>query len=62
MVIVTHDEDFFELQLVRGFPPKVIWLRMGNTSTLNILNKLVDKRDVLQSFEENVDLGILEIY
>jgi len=62
MVIVTHDEDFYELQLVRGFPPKIIWLRMGNTSTLNILNKLIERRDVLLSFEENRDLGILEIY
>ena len=35
---------------------------MGNTSTLNILNKLIERRDVLLSFEENRDLGILEIY
>lgn len=25
--------DFYELQLIKGFPPKVIWLRFGNTTT-----------------------------
>ena len=34
--IVTKDADFFDLGLVKGFPPKVIWLRCGNTSTKNI--------------------------
>ncbi len=38
--IVTFDEDFNDLQSLRGFPPKVIWLRMGNSSTLSVLHKL----------------------
>ncbi len=32
-VIVTQDSDFFERTVIFGFPPKVIWLRFGNTST-----------------------------
>jgi len=62
MVIVTHDEDFYELQLIHVFPPKIIWLRMGNTSTLNIQNKLIEKKESIISFEHNDELGILEIY
>ena len=31
--IVTFDSDFYDLSLVKGSPPKIIWLRMGNTST-----------------------------
>jgi predicted nuclease of predicted toxin-antitoxin system len=47
-IIVTFDEDFYELQLIRGFPPKIVWLRTGNTSTLNIQRKLMDKKqDIL---------------
>jgi predicted nuclease of predicted toxin-antitoxin system len=60
--IVTQDEDFYELQLINGFPPKIIWFRMGNTSTLNILQKLIDKAESIISFEKNTEVGILEIY
>jgi predicted nuclease of predicted toxin-antitoxin system len=33
MVIVTKDEDFQRFSVWRGFPPKVIWIRLGNAST-----------------------------
>jgi predicted nuclease of predicted toxin-antitoxin system len=29
-LIVTKDADFSDLCLLRGFPPKVIWIRRGN--------------------------------
>lgn len=32
-VLVTRDVDFSELSLLRGFPPKIIWIRRGNCST-----------------------------
>jgi predicted nuclease of predicted toxin-antitoxin system len=32
-VIVTKDSDFSELSVLRGSPPKVIWLRIGNCTT-----------------------------
>ena len=28
-MIVTKDVDFSELGLIKGFPPKVIWIRRG---------------------------------
>jgi predicted nuclease of predicted toxin-antitoxin system len=31
--IVTKDSDFHELTILRGHPPKVIWMRRGNCST-----------------------------
>ena len=34
--IVTFDGDFYDLGLIKGSSPKVIWLRLGNTSTQNI--------------------------
>ena len=30
--IVTLDADFADLSLLRGQPPKVIWLRCGNST------------------------------
>ncbi len=32
-MIVTRDSDYNDLSLVRGFPPKVIWIRRRNCST-----------------------------
>jgi predicted nuclease of predicted toxin-antitoxin system len=35
-LIVTKDADFSDLCLLRGFPPKVIWIRWGNCKTADI--------------------------
>ena len=34
--IVSKDSDFQERSVVRGSPPKVIWLRIPNSSTTEI--------------------------
>ena len=61
-IIVTFDEDFREIQSLAGFPPKIIWLRMGNTSTLNVFSKLVSNQSEIAELSENKETGILEIY
>ena len=60
--IVTFDEDFYELQLLKGYPPKIIWLRFGNSTNLKVTSKLLENESIIRSFLANVDLGILEIY
>ncbi len=30
LIVVTKDGDFADLSLLRGHPPKVIWLKSGN--------------------------------
>jgi len=62
--IVTFDADFYDLSLVRGTPPKIIWFRMGNTSTKS-LEKIIPENEILiKEFIENSDydeLSCLEI-
>ncbi len=60
--IVTFDEDFYDLQLLKGYPPKIIWLRFGNSSNLKVISKLLESRETIESFLSNPDSGILEIY
>lgn len=60
--ILTFDEDFYELQLMRGYPPKIIWLRFGNSSNLKVISKLLDNQNSIISFLSNPDSGMLEIY
>lgn len=38
--IVSFDADFYDLVTLYGHPPKVIWLRIGNTQ-IKILLKLL---------------------
>lgn len=49
-VIVSKDDDFRSLALVRGPPPKVIWLQIGNTSTAAVANLLRANALLLKTF------------
>jgi len=60
--IVTQDSDFNERSLVYGYPPKVIWLRIGNTSTQNIKRLLKEHSQDILLFEQDKTLGCLQIY
>ena len=60
--IVTFDADFYEWQLIRGFPPKVIWLRLGNTKTEIIASELLESLDLIRNFIPDKEIGILEIH
>jgi predicted nuclease of predicted toxin-antitoxin system len=62
--IVTFDSDFYDLSIVHGTPPKIIWLRTGNTSTENIEFILRENRILIDEFLNNPDyleLSCLEI-
>ncbi len=60
--ILTFDEDFYDLQLLKGYPPKIIWLRFGNSTNLKVISKLIEHKSTITSFIENPEVGILEIY
>ena len=44
LVIVSKDSDFRQLAFLNGPPPKVVWLRLGNVSTSEILEALRSHR------------------
>ncbi len=57
--IVSKDVDFNDLGVVRGFPPKVIWIRRGNCTTDQIEGILRQHSDAIRSMEESDKIGIL---
>jgi predicted nuclease of predicted toxin-antitoxin system len=59
--IVTFDSDFIDISTLKGFPPKIIWLRVGNTSTDNIVICLQSNHSLIKEFLNNPDIGFLEI-
>ncbi|MEM7717332.1 MAG: DUF5615 family PIN-like protein [Cyanobacteria bacterium P01_A01_bin.68] len=58
-VIVTKDSDFSELSLLRGFPPKVIWIRIGNCKTDEIESLIRSHTKEIENFNNESSLGIL---
>jgi predicted nuclease of predicted toxin-antitoxin system len=48
--ILTKDDDFRSMSLLRGAPPKVIWLVVGNRSTAEILRLVLANSDAIQRF------------
>jgi predicted nuclease of predicted toxin-antitoxin system len=59
--IVIFDADFIDISLLKGFPPKIIWLKIGNTTTENLAKQLRDNFILIKHFLEQDDLSFLEI-
>ena len=59
--IVTQDSDFTDLSTLFGYPPKIIKINTGNTSTTNVIELLKNKYEIINEFLDNKETGILEI-
>lgn len=59
--IVTKDADFGELSVVLGYPPKVVWLRLGNCTTQQIGQALRRECSAITILETDVQIGVLSV-
>lgn len=59
--IVSKDSDFNDLAFLHGFPPKIIWLQLGNCSTKDVENSLRSNADRIREFLADSTVGILEL-
>ena len=63
--IVTFDEDFYKIQLIKGFPPKIIWFKIGNILKQQFVEFLIAQKEMVVAFvsDENYSgEGCLELY
>lgn len=60
--IVTQDTDFADRSRLYGAPPKVVWLRCGNTATSAIEMLLRDGAIAIHELIEIQTLDCLELY
>ena len=60
-IIVTKDDDFRGMSLLRGAPPKVIWLVVGNTSTAEILRILLAHATAIEAFVSDPVTSLLTL-
>lgn len=61
-VVVTKDADFAELSVLRGFPPKVVWIRRGNCSTKDIEKLLREYSAEIEDLLTDTTSGILTLF
>ncbi|MFA6560885.1 MAG: DUF5615 family PIN-like protein [Verrucomicrobiia bacterium] len=60
--LVTLDSDFAEMAALYGPPPKVIWLRCGNQSTVVIGKRLLNHSEAIAAFDQDNSAACLEIF
>jgi predicted nuclease of predicted toxin-antitoxin system len=60
-LLVTKDEDFHRLSILRGAPPKVVWIRLGNCATADIIGLLRERAEDVRRFEVQAEVTFLEL-
>ena len=59
--LVTKDADFADLVILRGPPPKVVWLRLGNCSTNEVEMLIRTHSAVIQELDDDDAVGFISL-
>jgi predicted nuclease of predicted toxin-antitoxin system len=62
--IVTFDSDFYDISVINGHPPKIIWIRAGNLTTKEIAKLMIHNKGIIKKFvgdDDYKDVSCLEI-
>jgi predicted nuclease of predicted toxin-antitoxin system len=60
-LLVTKDEDFHRLSVLREAPPRVVWIRLGNCTTDDVIRLLHDHASTITSFAEQDEAAFLAL-
>jgi predicted nuclease of predicted toxin-antitoxin system len=60
-MIVAQDAGFSDVVVVRGFPPKVLLLRLGNCTTNDVEQTLRRGHSQITAFANDPAVGMLEL-
>ena len=60
-LLVSKDEDFHRLSVLRGFPPKVVWIRLGNCSTSEIELLLRKRFEQVMTFAAHEEAAFIAL-
>jgi len=59
--IITQDSDFLNYLETKGYPPKLILVKVGNLNTDQMKNILLQAKQSILEFINNDEYGLLEI-
>ncbi len=60
-MIVSKDSDMHDRSFVFGYPPKVVWIRLGNCSTIEVENLLRRRFELINEFHKDEYSSFLAI-
>ena len=61
-IVVSKDADFSELSMIHGFPPKLLWLRIGNCRTQDVEILIRSNFEFILRLTEDSERGILSLF
>lgn len=61
LVLVSKDNDFRQLSFLKGAPPKVVWLHIGNASTAAVVELLRARQTDVGAFVQDAEAVLLAI-
>ena len=53
LIICSKDSDMHQRSFVLGYPPKVVWVRLGNCSTSDVVSLLRKHFAVIEAFAKD---------
>lgn len=59
--VVTKDADFADLVMTLGAPPRVVWLRLGNCATSAVEALLIEHREAVIAFGQDLEARVLAL-
>ena len=61
LMVVSKDSDFHQRSFLYGYPPKVVWVRLGNCSTADVERVLRTNYEVIKDFFEDESAAFLSL-
>ena len=61
LVVVSKDSDFHQRSFLYGYPPKVVWVRLGNCSTADVERVLRANFETIKAFYEDISAAFLSL-
>ena len=61
LIIVSKDSDFHQRSFLYSYPPKVVWVRLGNCSTDDVERVLRNNVRAIRDFYEDESASFLSL-
>lgn len=58
-LIVSKDADFHQRSFLFGFPPKVVWMRLGNCTTAEVEQVIRKNFNAIKAFTDDEEAAFL---
>ena len=61
-ILVSREADLSDISALKGFPPKLIWIRIGNCTITQIESLLRSHSEEIEQMNNDPQVGILSLF